>query len=141
MLENWNEMSEDLRFSNRYQVDMYPTFKKYKLLLEQHGFIKDLSKDHSWLSQMEHLRWVADRCIIGYRDTSAYKLKNTDSYKFHWDIRPYHPLDKNEQAKDEQVIDNLNKVEQMASIIRQYSYVDKEIVSKKCLKKILLKKS
>ena len=142
MLENWNEMSEDLRFSNRYQVDMYPTFIRYKNLLEQNGFIKDLSKDHSWLSQMEHLRWVADRCIIGYRDTSAYMLKDIDSYKLHWDIRPYHPLDKNEQAKDKQVIENLNKVETMASIIRQYAHVNKEIASTKCLKKnIRAKKS
>lgn len=91
----WLLLSEDSRFANRYQVDMYDTYIKY-----QHS---------DKLMQMEHLRWNADRSIIGYKDTSEHNLKDNE-YKLHKDIIPYCQLSPSEQQKDIDVINNMKKL-------------------------------
>ena len=91
----WLLISEDTRFANRYQVDLYDTYIKY-----QHS---------GKLMQMEHLRWNADRSIIGYKDTSEHNLKNND-YKLHKSIIPYCELSPSEQQKDIDVINNMKKL-------------------------------
>ena len=64
------------------------------------------------LEQMEHLRWNADRSIVGYRyvnkgavEPSEYKKK--DIYKFHGDIIPFYTLGMKDVEKDSDMITNM----------------------------------
>ncbi|MFI3281411.1 MAG: hypothetical protein R3Y44_05510 [Rikenellaceae bacterium] len=97
----WLYTSEDFRFANRYQVDAYINHIVYE-------------QQNDKLAQMEHMRWNADRSIIGYRDMSAEKIKDTD-YQIHKLIVPFNELDvgerrKKEIEKDEDVIQNMNRL-------------------------------
>ncbi len=93
--EFWQLTSEDHRFSNRYQVDNYDNYQRYESAPE--------------LAQMEHLRWCAERSIIGYRDTSSYNLKDND-YQLHKLIIPYHDLPEGEKKKDREVLRNRKRL-------------------------------
>lgn len=106
----WLFLSESHRFSNRYQVDMYNTYDRYD--------------GSPALGQMEHLRWNADRSIVGYRSLgnvsvigNEYK-DNKDRYKFHKDIIPYAALEKDESEKDTDVIENMRKLKSSLSVCR-----------------------
>lgn len=95
--ELWYLQSEDFRFSNRYQVDIYATYYKYR--------------KHPKLAQMEHLRWCADKSIVGYKDMHREGIKDTD-LKLHRLLVPFNQLDKEERTrkekkKDEDVVRNI----------------------------------
>ena len=102
--KNWFAMNEDKRFSNRYQVEMYKTYKTYRTLLD---------KRPDLLYQMEHLRWCAERSITGYRDTHEQCLKE-NTYQLHNLIVPYKDLPETEKAKDADVLNNLDTVYDLA---------------------------
>ena len=98
----WIFLNESHRFANRYQVDMYHTYLKY-------------NTSNLILEQMEHLRWNADRSIVGYRyvaknevEPSEYKKK--DIYKFHGDIIPFYALGIKDVEKDSDMIANMKKL-------------------------------
>ena len=98
----WLLLNESHRFANRYQVDMYDTYAKY-------------NSSNIILEQMEHLRWNADRSIVGYRyvdktgmDKASYSKK--DIYKFHGDIRPFYELGIKDMEKDSDVITNMKRL-------------------------------
>ena len=91
----WLLLNEDMRFSNRYQVDMYDTYAKYI--------------DSPALMQMEHLRWNADRSIVGYLSARESGIKNT-TYKIHKSLVPFCELTDKEQIKDLDVILNMKKL-------------------------------
>lgn len=91
----WMLLNEDLRFSNRYQVDMYDTYIKYH--------------DSPMLMQMEHLRWNADRSIVGYRCSHDSGIKDLN-FKLHKMIIPFYKLSDKEKKKDLDVIVNMNKL-------------------------------
>ena len=95
----WIFLNESHRFANRYQVDMYHTYMKY-------------NESNLILEQMEHLRWNADRCIVGYRyvnkrDVESSEYKKKDIYKFHGDIIPFHALGIKDVEKDSDMITNM----------------------------------
>lgn len=92
----WYLTSEDFRFSNRYQTEMYGIYQRYA--------------ENSALHEMEHRRWCADRSIIGYRDTCAERLKDIDCFKLHWSIVPFKDLPEKERDKDRDVIENMKKI-------------------------------
>ena len=92
----WYLTSEDFRFSNRYQTEMYGIYQRYA--------------ENSALHEMEHRRWCADRSIIGYRDTCAERLKDIDCFKLHWSIVPFKDLPEKERDKDRDVIGNMKKI-------------------------------
>lgn len=102
--KNWHAMNEDKRFSNRYQVEMYKTYKAYRTLLDE---------SPERLYQMEHLRWCAERSIMGYRDTHELGLKE-NTYLLHKLIVPYKDLPKAEKTKDADVLNNLDRVYALA---------------------------
>jgi hypothetical protein len=102
--KNWFAMSEDQRFSNRYQVEMYKTFKTYRTLLNERPEL---------LYQMEHLRWCAERSITGYRDTHEQDLKE-GTYQLHKLIVPYKDLPEAEKLKDTDVLNYLDTVYALA---------------------------
>lgn len=112
----WIPLNEDMRFANRYQIEIYRTYMVYRETLENNPSI---------LYQMEHLRWAADRCIIGYRD--SHELVNADGshgvkdkkLKLHFDIIPYYDLTEGEKDKDKNVVKNMDKVRELAKIYRE----------------------
>lgn len=91
----WMNLNEDLRFSNRYQVDMFDTYTKYI--------------GNPMLKQMEHLRWNADRSIVGYRSVPGSGVKSYD-FKLHKSIVPFYQLPDTEKQKDIEVIRNMKKL-------------------------------
>lgn len=90
----WYQNSEDLRFSNRYQTEMYGIYARY-----EHCGTKALSR-------MEHLRWIAERSVIGYR----YAEKKSRVYKTHNLLIPFNRLPEKEMIKDTLVIDMRIKI-------------------------------
>lgn len=104
----WMYLSESHRFANRYQVDMYHTLHKYAC-------------NNMMLEQMEHLRWNADRSIVGYRyinknDLTAATYKKKDIYKFHADIVPFYALGVKDVEKDSDMIRNMKVLTKFSSI-------------------------
>ena len=99
---HWIAMNEDMRFSNRYQVEMYKTYKTYRKLLQHNPEV---------LYQMEHLRWCAERSIAGYREAHEQGIKcSRDDFQIHKLIVPYNKLSKSEKLKDRDVLENMDKV-------------------------------
>lgn len=96
----WYEISEDFRFSNRHQIDMYDIYRRYK----------EECKPET-LCRMEHLRWCADRRIIGYQSVASKKMKNVN-FKTHHLLVRYCDLGK-EQEKDKNVVENLENIEKL----------------------------
>ena len=95
----WMHLSESHRFANRYQVDMYHTLHKYAC-------------SNMIMEQMEHLRWNADRSIVGYRfvsknDLTKESYRKKDIYKFHGDIVPFYDLGVKDVEKDSDMIRNM----------------------------------
>lgn len=95
----WMHLSESHRFANRYQVDMYHTLHKYAC-------------SNMMMEQMEHLRWNADRSIVGYRyvskkDITKDTYRKKDIYKFHGDIVPFYDLGVKDVEKDSDMIRNM----------------------------------
>lgn len=113
---HWIPLNEDMRFANRYQIEIYRTYNVYRKLLDE---------NHEILYRMEHLRWCADRCITGYLDTHSFvnpdgKLGIKDKkLKLHYDIVPYNDLSALDKDKDKNVVTNMDKVMELAKIYRQ----------------------
>jgi hypothetical protein len=61
------------------------------------------------LMQMEHLRWNADRSIVGYRCSHDSGIKDLN-FKLHKMIIPFYKLSDKEKKKDLDVIVNMNKL-------------------------------
>jgi hypothetical protein len=74
---------------------MYDTYLKYN--------------DSPMLMQMEHLRWNADRSIVGYRSSHESGIKDLD-FKLHKMIIPFYKLSDKEKKKDTDVIVNMKKL-------------------------------
>lgn len=109
---HWIDMNEDRRFANRYQVEMYKTYLTYREHLQQRP---------ETLYQMEHLRWCAERSITGYRDTHEQDIKCVkDDFQLHKLIMPYHMLPDSEKAKDQDVLDNMDKVMSLAKTTKGF---------------------
>lgn len=103
---HWIDLNEDRRFANRYQVEMYKTYSVYRELLQQNPEL---------LYQMEHLRWCAERSITGYRDAHEQGIKcGKDDFQIHKLIIPYHMLPESEKEKDKDVLENMDKVINLA---------------------------
>ena len=99
---HWIALNEDMRFSNRYQVEMYKTYKTYR---------KYFQRNPEVLYQMEHLRWCAERSITGYRDAHEQGVKYTqDDFQIHKLIVPYGKLPTHEKLKDRDVLEIMDKV-------------------------------
>ena len=102
----WIDMNEDMRFANRYQVEIYKTYLTYRELLQ---------KAPETLYQMEHLRWCAERSITGYRDAHEQGIKSSkDDFQIHKLIIPYYTLQDDEKDKDKDVLENMDEVIRLA---------------------------
>ncbi|MBR0309624.1 MAG: hypothetical protein IJQ97_01945 [Paludibacteraceae bacterium] len=100
----WWATTEDERYSNRYQVEMYEMYNRYEAY--------DTAPNYPILSRMEHLRWCAERYILGYHREND-KLKCAfDNYKIHYGLRPFDDLHEQDKHKDMDVITNRKRIEE-----------------------------
>lgn len=100
---HWMSINEDRRFANRYQTEIYRSYKAYRPLLEQNTEL---------LYQTEHMRWCAERSIAGYRDMHEENIKDP-VFKIHNLIIPYSDLNEEEKTKDRNVLNIMDKVAEM----------------------------
>lgn len=114
--QSWSDLSEPLRWANRYQIDIYGIFCRtlgYDILKESaipivhKNVSKDISNALPYLTRMEKYRWNAERTIAGYRYDGT--KKKDDSLLTHPLIMPYNELKKKhptEISKDKDVVMN-----------------------------------
>ena len=88
--------SEQDKLSTRYQIDHY----RSTLPIIAQGLGNELADR---LAQSEHLRWIAERTLAGWRQVE-YGEKRVNELKLHTDIIPYHQLSKDEKRKDSNVV-------------------------------------
>ena len=109
---HWIALNEDMRFSNRYQVEMYKTYKTYR---------KHLQRNPEVLYQMEHLRWCAERSITGYKDAHEQNIKCTENdFQIHKLIVPYESLSKSEKLKDRDVLEIMDRVVKLSKETKEF---------------------
>ena len=88
--------SEQDKLSTRYQIDHYRTTLPIMELV-----IDNTVTDR--LAQTEHLRWIAERTLAGWRQVEDGE-KRVNELKLHTDIIPYHQLSDKEKTKDSNVV-------------------------------------
>lgn len=88
--------SEQDKLSTRYQIDHY----RSTLPIIAQGLGNDLTDR---LAQSEHLRWIAERTLAGWRQVKNGE-KRVNELKLHTDIVPYHQLSIDEKRKDSNVV-------------------------------------
>ena len=94
----WYRASEDFRYSNRYQIEMYDIYERYE----------DCTPKET-LYRMEHLRWCSERRVFGYRKSEIKDKK----YKTHHLLVPYSELPAREKNKDMAVIETRRLIESL----------------------------
>lgn len=100
-IREWYMLPEEMRFANRYQVEMYDTFEKYDRM----------SVPRSVLHRMEHLRWCAERYIVGYRFCQGASSPDKETYKVHGNLVGFDSLTESDRDKDADVIYNRQTIE------------------------------
>lgn len=115
----WAGLSENMRWANRYQIDMYGQYLK---LLREEGItqqsqMETLSNDLLIaLSRIEHLRWNAERSVSGWRQAAPGE-KRVEEFQVHTQIIPYYELHDKEQLKDRRVVSNALMLNEMSEIL------------------------
>ena len=123
--QRWSSLSENLKYSNRYQVEMYKTYQRYEAAMKEKGLTEEAVNEV--LSRMEHRRWCAERRIMGYvpadykssSDTfSKSELeKNKNFWRIHLDLRPFDSLNKESQNKADTVHRSLETINSILSAV------------------------
>lgn len=98
----WRNLSENMKWSNRFQADMYGTYisilsRIQKLPSDKYDVIKRTLPD------MEHRRWCAERIVAGWRQKDIDELR-VNERRIHKSIIPYNELSEGEKIKDFNVI-------------------------------------
>lgn len=88
--------SEQNKLSTRYQIDHY----RSTLPIVEQNFDNTLAER---LAQSEHLRWIAERTLAGWRQVENGE-KRVNELKLHIDMKPYHQLEEKEKKKDLYVV-------------------------------------
>lgn len=105
-LTNWENLTEDIKDSNRCQADHLPV-KLRAIDAEEDGqqiVAEKLTSEDNYkmLAEMEHRRWMAEKLLAGWR----YSNKRDDLKKLHNDIVEFDGL-KEEKQKDVDAIKNI----------------------------------
>ncbi len=103
---SWAALPENMRWSNRYQVDIYNTYAKElkELKIEEYKDIGKLTQENMRpLAHMEHRRWIAERSIMGWRQVTENDVRN-DNFFIHDQIIPFAELDMEQKIKDHSVV-------------------------------------
>lgn len=100
--ERWNELSENMKWSNRFQADIY---HRYIALLDRIQRLPhdEFNKIKELLPSVEHRRWCAERV------TASWRQKEQDGYRInplhiHKSIIPFSEMPDSERVKDFNVI-------------------------------------
>jgi len=103
----WLNLSENFKWANRFQVDMYGYYKR---VLARNSELPE--KDHAQfmeqLSETEHRRWLAERVVAGWRQSADDKEPKNNLHRIHRCIVPYTALSEAEKLKDYNVIATVN---------------------------------
>ncbi len=101
--EMWLALSENLKWANRFQVDMYGYYMR---VLERNSSLPN--EKHSTLmeqlSETEHRRWLAERVVAGWRQCDDMAEGKINERRIHKCIVPYAELSDEEKLKDYNVI-------------------------------------
>ena len=103
----WLNLSENFKWANRFQVDMYGYYKR---VLARNSELPE--KEHAQfmeqLSETEHRRWLAERVVAGWRQSEDDKEPKNNLHRIHRCIVPYAALSEEEKLKDYNVIATVN---------------------------------
>ncbi len=108
---DWIELSENMRWSNRYQVDAFASYIKALAALGVTR-VEHLAEADSTLleplAEAEHRRWMAERTVSGWRQIRPEEGEvRMDKFQHHTLFVPYGQLDQAEKDKDIEVIKNV----------------------------------
>lgn len=106
MRSKWVSTAENMRWADRYQIDMYGTYIKYicsfgVTLYSEIGSITEEQLNR--IAQIEHRRWIAERTIMGWRQIKSGEQRNNNFF-IHNLIVPFSELSEDEIIKDKQVV-------------------------------------
>jgi len=103
-----NSTSEQHKLSTRYQIDHYRTL--LPILYRNSAANKDMEKQ---LAQTEHLRWIAERTLAGWRQKRDGE-ERVEKLMIHHDMIPFNELTDNETIKDKNVVRFAKAVSELA---------------------------
>ena len=100
----WFPLTENERYNNRYQIDMYrSTFAYLKRQNIPIGHVLTDEKQIDLLAEIEHRRWIADKTLYGFRQKIGNELR-VDEVKIHNCIDDYEKLSPQDQLKDHAIV-------------------------------------
>lgn len=101
-LDLWLTLPENMKWSNRFQADMYGTYISIMKRIQSMPK-NDYDKIQEKLSEVEHLRWCAERIVAGWRQKNEGEMRINER-RIHKAIISYKDLDNGERVKDFNVI-------------------------------------
>ena len=112
--KKWMELSEDHKWSNRFQSDMY------KLYIDTLDRTREESQEamKCLLAEVEHRRWIAERVTSGWRQKDENEFRVNERHIHHLMI-PYDELPKEERTKDTNVIATAKLLVQESKRLKQ----------------------
>lgn len=111
-LKEWLSLSENFRWANRYQIDMYGYYLR---VFKENGITEIADIDSKLngellksLAKVEHRRWIAERTVSGWRQIRAEdNEKRVNVFNIHDLIIPFEDLSEDEKEKDYLPIKNI----------------------------------
>lgn len=98
-LTDWNRQKENMRWANRYAIDIYPLIKNMETPLDSDG---NPIVDEKYCS-MEHRRWMAERYVFGFRQAKPGEKRNNEFF-VHNCLIPFDELSDSEKKKDKSIL-------------------------------------
>ena len=98
-LTDWNRQKENMRWANRYAIDIYPLIKNMETPLDSDG---NPIVDEKYCS-MEHRRWMAERYVFGFRQAKPGEKRNNEFF-VHNCMIPFDELSDSEKKKDKSIL-------------------------------------
>lgn len=107
--KTWNELSEDMRDSNRQSADHWKIKLDWIKSQSQGDFNAALKNHRDELMRFEHERWCAERFMSGWRycdnPITEDAQKSAKSQRLNWCLCPYEELGEDDKQKDADVCD------------------------------------
>ncbi len=123
---DWAIKQENMRWANRYQIDIYNTYIKEleRVGVTSYQQLDTLSNDdiHTF-AQMEHMRWIGERSVMGWRQIREGEVRNDDAL-IHDLILPFNTLKssgEDEIEKDRAVIKSVLQLNAIFMALEQHN--------------------
>ncbi len=101
-LDLWRSLPENMKWSNRFQADMYETYIAIMSRIQKKS-IKEYDDIRKKLPEVEHLRWCAERIVAGWHQKDSDGMR-VNERRIHKAIISYKDLNDEEKVKDYNVI-------------------------------------